>query len=120
MSPLVEAEEHGGELDQFPRGAEHDEDHRSAEPLSSSNAPRHIPIACPNTYSGVTRARTRTSRCDLPALTPYAAAARPHVAAAAGASTGRRATATARAVLSGKNATTAGKKRDSRVPCPST
>ena len=60
MAALVEAEQHGRELDQLARRAEDDEDHRAAAPRSSSNAPRHMPAPCAAAYSGVTVASTLT------------------------------------------------------------
>ena len=117
MTALVEAKQHRRELDQLARRAEDDEDHRAVPPRSSSKAPRHIPSA----MSDRVERRHGCEDCDL-ASRPAGVQRRTRPprghsrARAAGASAGRRSAATVNAALSGKNATTAGKKRDSGVP----
>ena len=123
MTALVEAEQHGRQLDQLARRAEDDEDHSARDPArASSEARATCRVPCP---SGVERRHGRERR-DLATrsacVQPVRRGRRGRIAASAGRTRAPDggAAASATAALSGKNATTAGKKRDSGVPWPST
>ena len=103
---LVESEQDRCKLDQLTRRAEDDDDHGASRARTISASPRHIPIPCATAYNGVATASVASSRDVLPARAPYAAAATPHPATAAGMTAGRRNAALASAALNGKNATT--------------